>query len=262
MSRWEPGLKAALRRYALPQPLAELEPGLRVQDSNALFVDEGCVDPRHLTAAAIAAAQASRHRLLVRRRCSGRRSGRWQGLGVRTGKTQIAAGMVVNCAGAWAGQIGPHRFPTRPVKGHMLCVAMPENEVVRHVVRTPDVYLIPRSDGRMVIGATVEEAGFDKRTLPETIQKLRRAAVGLVPGLADARVLETGRGCVRERPTGCRFWARRRRRGSLWRPDIFGWNFAGAGDGSGDGKVMTAGRERRSTYERLLTHVSNSLGWD
>ncbi|MGA7576506.1 MAG: glycine oxidase ThiO [Terriglobales bacterium] len=202
LSRLEPGLKAALRRYAVPQPLAELEPGLRVQDSNALFVDEGCVDPRQLTAAAIAAA---RHRgidfscgddVLAVEVADGK------ACGVRTGKAQIAAGMVVNCAGAWAGQIGPHRFPTRPVKGHMLCVAMPENEVVRHVVRTPDVYLIPRSDGRMVIGATVEEAGFDKRTLPETIQKLRRAAVGLVPGLADARVLETWTGLRPGTPDG------------------------------------------------------------
>src|SRR5208282_3688834 len=105
-----------------------------------------------------------------------------------------SAGLVVNCAGAWAGQIGPHPFPTRPVKGQMLCVAMPEKKLVRHVVRAPDVYLIPRSDGRMSIGATAEEAGFDKQTVPETIQKLRQAALELVPKLADARILEAWAG--------------------------------------------------------------------
>jgi glycine oxidase len=122
--------------------------------------------------------------------------------GVRTNKTQFAASMVVNCAGAWAGQIGPHPFPTRPVKGQMLCVAMPEKELVRHVVRTPDVYLIPRSDGRMLIGATQEEAGFDKQTVPETIQKLRQAALDLVPKLADARILEAWAGLRPGTPDG------------------------------------------------------------
>jgi len=126
--------------------------------------------------------------------------------GVRTNKTQFAAGMVVNCAGAWAGQIGPHPLPTRPVKGQMLCVAMPEKELVRHVIRTmgrtPDVYLIPRSDGRMLIGATAEEAGFDKRTVPETIEKLRQAAIELVPCLADARSLEAWAGLRPGTPDG------------------------------------------------------------
>ena len=65
---------------------------------------------------------------------------------------------------------------------------------VRHVIRTPDVYLIPRSDGRLLIGATQEEAGFDKQTVPDTIQKLHRAALGTVPGLAEARILEAWAG--------------------------------------------------------------------
>jgi glycine oxidase len=71
---------------------------------------------------------------------------------------------------------------------------MPKKELVRHVVRTPDVYLIPRSDGRMLIGATQEEAGFDKKTVPETIQKLRAAALDLVPKLSEARFLEAWAG--------------------------------------------------------------------
>jgi glycine oxidase len=110
--------------------------------------------------------------------------------------------MVVNCAGAWAGQIGPHNFPTRPVKGQMLCVIMPQKELVRHVIRTPDVYLIPRSDGRMVIGATSEEAGFDKQTVPEVIQKLRQAAIEVVPKLAEARFLQAWAGLRPGTPDG------------------------------------------------------------
>jgi glycine/D-amino acid oxidase-like deaminating enzyme len=110
--------------------------------------------------------------------------------GVTTTKTSFLAPKVVNCAGAWSGQIGLHNFPTRPVKGQMLCLAMPSREFIRHVIRSPEVYLIPRSDGRLLVGATVEEAGFDKRTVPDTIQRLHRAALELVPKLADGRILE------------------------------------------------------------------------
>ncbi len=198
---------ATTQAYALPRPLAELEPALRISNGTEpgltpLFVKERCVDPRHLTAAAIAAARrrgidfSSGDHVLAVEVENGKASG------VRTSKTQFAAGMVVNCAGAWAGQIGPHQFPTRPVKGQMLCVAMPEKDLVRHVVRTPDVYLIPRSDGRMLIGATAEEAGFDKQTVPETIQKLRQAALDLVPKLADARILEAWAGLRPGTPDG------------------------------------------------------------
>jgi len=70
------------------------------------------------------------------------------------------------------------------------------------VVRAPEVYLIPRSDGRMLVGATAEEAGFDKRTVPETIQKLRQAALDLVPKLGDARFLSAWAGLRPGTPDG------------------------------------------------------------
>jgi len=197
--------------YTLPASLRELEPAFQFPNGTEprfstlfvpLFIKERCVDPRHVTAAAVAAARhrgidfSSGDHVLAVEVADGKASG------VRTNKTQFAAGMVVNCAGAWAGRIGPYPFPTRPVKGQMLCVAMPEKELVRHVVRAPEVYLIPRSDGRMLIGATAEEAGFDKRTVPETILKLRQAALGLVPRLADARILEAWAGLRPGTPDG------------------------------------------------------------
>lgn len=179
---------------SLPAPLHELEPSLRVTDHAPLFLQERSVDPRGLTTAAVAAARhrgvdfSSGDRVLAVEVADGRAAG------VRTNKTRFSAGLVVNCAGAWAGQIEPHTFPTRPVKGQMLCVAMSERNLLRHVIRTPEVYLIPRSDGRLLIGATVEEAGFDKQTVPATIQKLRKAALDLLPRLADARTLEAWAG--------------------------------------------------------------------
>jgi glycine oxidase len=110
-------------------------------------------------------------------------------IGVQTVKTAFHAAKIVNCAGAWSGQIGPHRFPTRPVKGQMLCLVMPSRTLLKHVVRSPEAYLIPRSDGRLLVGATVEEAGFDKRTDIPTIQRLHRSALALVPELRNAKIL-------------------------------------------------------------------------
>ena len=71
----------------------------------------------------------------------------------------------------------------------------PERILLRHVVRDPgSVYLVPRSDGRIVIGSTVEGAGFDKRVLPDTIQRLHQAAANLVPEVGQARMLESWAG--------------------------------------------------------------------
>ena len=174
----------------LPAPLAELEPALPLGGRTPLFLRERSVCPRALSQAALKAAKhrgvdiSSGTAVLSVDLSAGRV------IGVTTGKTPYHAAKVVNCAGAWAGHIPPYPFPTRPVKGQMVCFAMPRRELVRHVMRSPEIYLIPRTDGRLLAGATVENAGFDKRTVPETIQRLRRAAIAMLPALEKARVLE------------------------------------------------------------------------
>jgi glycine oxidase len=114
--------------------------------------------------------------------------------GITTTVGALDSGAVVNCAGAWAGQFGPQRFPTRPVKGQMLCLAAPRENLLRLVIRAPQVYLIPRSDGRILAGATVEEAGFDRQTVASTIDRLHDAAAALVPELRHARRIEAWAG--------------------------------------------------------------------
>jgi glycine oxidase len=176
--------------HPLPAPLTELEPALSAANRTAVFLKERSVCPRALTSAAL---KAAKHRgvdissgtyVLSVDQAEGKV------IGVTTDKTSYCAGKIVNCAGAWAAQIAPHPLPTRPVKGQMVCFAMPKRELLRHVVRSPEIYLIPRSDRRLLAGATVEEAGFDKRTVPETIQRLRRAAIRMLPALEEARILE------------------------------------------------------------------------
>jgi glycine oxidase len=188
----------------------EMEPSLSAENLRAekltgVYLKEGCVDPRQLTAAAIGAAKHRNIDFSSGNPVTEITTRNSKVTGVRTAKTEFSSGTVVNCAGAWSGQI--HRdaariVPTRPVKGQMLCVIMPEKALIRHVVRTPEVYLIPRSDGRMLIGATQEEAGFDKRTVPETIEKLRRAAIDAAPRVAEARILEAWAGLRPGTPDG------------------------------------------------------------
>jgi len=180
--------------YPLSAPLAQLEPNLAAEGQPVVFLKERSVCPRALVNAAL---KAAKHRgvdissgtAVVSVDVSRGRAG-----GVTTDKTSYSSSAVVNCAGAWSGEVAPRAIPTRPVKGQMICFAMPSREMLRHVIRSPEIYLIPRSDGRMLAGATVEEAGFDKRTVPETIQQLRHSAVNLVPALKEAKVLEAWAG--------------------------------------------------------------------
>ena len=72
----------------------------------------------------------------------------------------------------------------------MLCLVMPSRTLLKHVVRSPEAYLIPRSDGRLLVGATVEEAGFDKRTDLATIQRLHKPPSHWYRNCADAKILE------------------------------------------------------------------------
>jgi glycine oxidase len=184
-----PGFSA---NHQLPAPLRELEPALADPDRPALFLKERSVDPRALSAAAW---KAAKHRgvdissgsMVTKVLASDDRVA-----GVATDRADYHAPVVVNCAGAWAGQLAPLGFPTRPVKGQMLAVA--GGNLLRHVIRAPDIYLVPRSNGRVLIGSTLEEAGYDKRVDADIINRMHSAAVALLSGLEHRRLLEAWAG--------------------------------------------------------------------
>jgi glycine oxidase len=126
-------------------------------------------------------------------------------LGVRAGETFMAADTVVNAAGAWAGElrgVPPHvRIPIVPVKGQLLILAMPRRLIAR-VLSVPGAYLIPRTDGTLLIGETLEEVGFDIRVDPAGTRSLRDAAVRAIPALGDLTVSETWAGLRPRSPNG------------------------------------------------------------
>lgn len=101
-----------------------------------------------------------------------------------------AADAVLVAAGAWtatvAGLPTPGAVPVRPVSGQILALRMPPGApLLRHVVHTPDVYLVPRDDGRLIVGATVEERGFDAPLTAGGVRGLLDGARRALPG-ADA----------------------------------------------------------------------------
>ena len=186
------------------QELAEIEQGLRAASRSVQWWPEWSVDPRRLMAGLIGACKAQGVEIMTGLAVTEIAVQQGWAVGARTVEGKFSAKTVVNCAGAWAGQIAcgleTSPSPTRPVKGQML--ALEAGERLRHVVRSPEVYLIPRSDGSVVVGATVEEAGFDKLTQPEAIERLRAAAVGLIPDLGAARVREVWSGLRPGSPDG------------------------------------------------------------
>ena len=93
-------------------------------------------------------------------------------------------------SGAWAGQqrlAGMPALPVAPRKGQMIEVTL-AGPVLPMVIRTPGLYLVPRGDGRVAIGATVEHAGFDRAVDAEAGDALWRAAAELWPPILEGRI--------------------------------------------------------------------------
>ncbi len=124
--------------------------------------------------------------------------------GVAIGDEEIAAEAVVLAAGPWSRNIGglPEavRPKIRPVKGQMLALQMPPGApLIDHVVWGPrSIYMVPRNDGRLVIGATVEEMGFDTELTAGGMLHLLRYGYEVLPGIYDLALVETWAGL---RPT-------------------------------------------------------------
>ena len=110
--------------------------------------------------------------------------------GVRCGEETRPADAVVIAAGCWSGQLFERLglpAATSPVRGQMLAV---RGQAIHHVLHSSRVYLVPRHGGRILIGATAEEAGFKKGVTANGMRTLLEAAVEMVPALGEAEILE------------------------------------------------------------------------
>ncbi|MFF5896402.1 glycine oxidase ThiO [Streptomyces argenteolus] len=182
-----------------------LEPMLAPGVRGGLRVDgDHQVDPRRLASALVTACERAGvvfHRAWVRR--LGVTGGRATGALLADG-TELAAGQVVLAGGSLSGRLDglPDSVvpPVRPVKGQVLRLTVPPayapflSRTVRAVVRGCQVYLVPRADGELVVGATTEEMGWDTTVTAGGVYELLRDAHELVPGITELPLTETRAG--------------------------------------------------------------------
>ncbi len=106
---------------------------------------------------------------------------------LRTPAGDMAAGQYLLCAGAWSGELARHfdqRLRIEPVKGQMLLFKA-EPGLLERVVLVRGRYLIPRSDGRILVGSTLEFEGFNKQATEKAYRSLYQSAVDIMPALAN-----------------------------------------------------------------------------
>ena len=172
--------------------LAALAPGLSPHAGPLELLEEDSLDPRDLCVALPLAFVALQGQLLQQTELI-RVTEDAAGLAVETSRGILCATHVVDCRGAFAGDCFGERVPVFPVKGQMVNVGLAPDRL-RCVLRTPEFYAIPRGDGRVTVGATVEKDCFDRTVAADKIRGIVAKAAAFLPELQDAPVLETWAG--------------------------------------------------------------------
>jgi glycine oxidase len=174
----------------------KLEPGLATAVRGGAHVSgEAVVDPRKVGRALIAALEGSGVTVESGAEvvAAGHQAGSWH-LETRDGREFDAAKVVVT-AGCWSGSVDwlppEARPPVRPVKGEILTLRGPANEPpCARIIGGERTYLVPRADGRLIVGATVEELGFDTTLTAGGVHELLRESYRLLPEIAELELAE------------------------------------------------------------------------
>ncbi|HWG59060.1 MAG TPA: glycine oxidase ThiO [Candidatus Acidoferrales bacterium] len=195
------------RALGLPSeamPLAEarrMEPGLAESAGAAMWLPyEATVEPRLLTEAVIEAARNRGATIRAETAVESLLCGEGRCTGVRAGGEAIRAECTVLAAGCFSGKIGADAcadvaLPPRvhPVRGQMIALRT-HGVGLQRVLRSARGYLVPRHDGRIVAGSTLENAGFEKRVTAGGLRKILDAAEEIFPAIRDAEILDTWAG--------------------------------------------------------------------
>jgi glycine oxidase len=180
----------------------ELEPALTSELQAAIVrPDEASVDNRALTRAVLLAAERAGVEIFAGRKVQAIHQHGRRCAGLIIDAERVEARWTVIAAGCYSAEIqGAAGYaPVRPAKGQILALRA-KNLDIERVLWSEHIYLVPRSDGRIVAGATVEYVGFEKELTAGALQKILAAALELAPGLADAQVEETWAGLRPDTP--------------------------------------------------------------
>ena len=186
-----------LRAKALNAEQArEMEPSLTEEMQAAVFrPDEASLDTRVFTDAVLEAGRREGVQIFARNGAKAvwKEGGRCRGLVLEKGAAE--AKWTIIAAGCYSAQIeGAEAYaPVFPAKGQMLALRCESVEIQR-VLSLEHTYLVPRNDGRIIAGSTIERTGFDHDVTAGGMKKILSEALQLVPGLEKARIEETWAG--------------------------------------------------------------------
>ena len=179
----------------------KLEPGLSTRVAGGVLAPEDHqVSPRALAAALASALERSGGMLRTSAHVASLviEADQVRGVELESG-AELWARQVVAATGARSADLGglpsDARVPVRPVKGQILRLrGAPEAPVASRVIRTPEVYAVPRADGRVIVGATVEERGFDRSVTAGGVLELLWRAYEAIPGITELELLAASAG--------------------------------------------------------------------
>jgi glycine oxidase len=178
----------------------ELAPGLVTSEHEFILLEENSLDPRDLCSALPKAAAAAGVSIHEQAEVTGIETGT-DGVRIYSTKGAFSGSEFVNCCGAWAGELlnGIASHPSAPLgieprKGQIVTVAKDAPLRLSVVIRTPEMYLVPRGDGRVVVGATMERSGFNKEVDSAITRTLVQEAQALFPPLHGAIITESWAG--------------------------------------------------------------------
>jgi glycine oxidase len=187
-----------------PNEARKHEPSLGpLADAIAWLPEEATVDPRLLVEAVLAAAKQRGAEIRANYPVDALLYEGKACVGVIAGGEKIAAKQVVVAAGSFCGTISDPAHeadsdrqpqlrqyaPVHPVRGQMLALRSPTVRL-KKVLRSQYGYLVPRRDGRIIAGSTLEDAGFVKQVTPQGVRQILDAALELAPALVDAKIVE------------------------------------------------------------------------
>ena len=185
------------------------EPGVAMAGDSALWMPTlGSVrNPR--LAKALKARLTAMPQVTLREQCevSGLLQKEGNVEGVMTAQGPITAGRIIVCGGAWTAQLLAQlnvQLPVRPVKGQMIAYQAPKG-LVQRVVLKDGRYIIPRADGLLLVGSTLEEAGFDKTTDAAALASLKHSAEAILPALETCPIAHQWAGLRPGSPAGVPF---------------------------------------------------------
>jgi len=201
-------------RWLSPDDVRRLEPSVTRPTEGAAFVDaHGFVGVQSLVAALVQSARLAGASFETPAQAVAIEVEN-TGVTVIAGDRRISADHVVLAAGSWSPRVRISDLPplpVRPVRGQLLRLGWTASERPGRVVWTDDCYIVPWSDGTVLVGATSEEVGFDESTTAAGVQGLLAAAIRALPGASSAALLDARAGLRPASADGLPYIGRRRR---------------------------------------------------